>query len=124
MAVQFLESTRLHRPTVEKLANELKPILFPMIEDMVRETWLTGDYGERNHVTGATVLLSACNSHKIFNVTSKYESCFHNAEEYLASAMPIIAAEVAETTQLELSYQIIRYDDYNKIELNLKEILE
>lgn len=124
MAVQFLESTRLHRPTVEKLANELKPILFPMIEDMVRETWLTGDYGERNHVTGATVLLSACNSHKIFNVTSKYESCFHNAEEYLASAMPIIAAEVAETTQLELSYRIIRYDDYNKIELNLKEILE
>ena len=124
MAVQFLESTRLHRPTVEKLANELNPILFPMIEDMVRETWLTGDYGERNHVTGATVLLSACNSHKIFNVTSKYESCFHNAEEYLASAMPILAKEVAETTQLELSYRIIRYEDYNKIELSLREILE
>ncbi len=121
---QIIEPLRLQRSKVDEFVKELKPVLFPMIEDMIRETWLTGDYGEKNHVTGATVLLSACNSHKIFNVARKYESYFHNAEEYLASAMMLLAKEVTETTQLKLSYRIVRYEDYNKIELSLHEILE
>lgn len=106
---------------IKMLYNEAKTVVIPKVDEIIRESWLTGQFGNASKITGVTAVLSARDAYPIFKIFNGKDDNFASADYYFDVVMEALKEDVQKEFGLLMTYKVINHLNYRTLELNLKE---